>query len=234
MCEFCGTSNQLDIVAEEIPTKEDTTYLITPAAALVTEGMGPVKMDESLVVFCIDTSGSMCVTTKVPGHYDLRGAKEKHDKMMKSLPSELAAELRRPEYQYMHRQTNVTWISRMESLQAAIDSQLAHLVHSEPNKRICLVTFSDDVTIIGDGRMNPVTIAGDKLSNTQAIIDVGREVVLPASIRETQKALSKKVFSMEESGQTALGPAALVSVVIASQKPGSKVSLALYQHVAFG
>ena len=33
----------------------------------------------------------------------------------------------------------------MESLQAAIDSQLAHLVHSEPNKRVCLVTFSDDV-----------------------------------------------------------------------------------------
>ena len=28
---------------------------------------------------------------------------------------------------------------------------------------------------------------------------------------------------MEESGQTALGPAVLVSVVIASQKPGSKV-----------
>lgn len=30
-------------------------------------------------------------------------------------------------------------------------------------------------------------------------------------------------YSLEESGQTALGPAALVSVVIASQKPGSRV-----------
>ena len=30
-------------------------------------------------------------------------------------------------------------------------------------------------------------------------------------------------YSLEESGQTALGPAALVSIVIASQKPGSKV-----------
>ena len=31
-------------------------------------------------------------------------------------------------------------------------------------------------------------------------------------------------YSLEESGQTALGPAVLVSIVIASQKPGSKVS----------
>ena len=30
-------------------------------------------------------------------------------------------------------------------------------------------------------------------------------------------------YSLEESGQTALGPAALASVVIASQKPGSRV-----------
>ena len=35
------------------------------------------------------------------------------------------------------------------------------------------------------------------------------------------------VYSLEESGQTALGPAVLVSLVIASQKPGSKVSLKL-------
>ena len=55
---------ELDIVPDEIPTIEDTTYLITPAAVLA-EGGGSTGMDESLVVFCIDTSGSMCVTTEV-------------------------------------------------------------------------------------------------------------------------------------------------------------------------
>lgn len=50
------------------------------------------------------------------------------------------------------------------------------------------------MTIIGDGRMTPVTVAGDKLSDSKAIIDVGRAISLPATIRETQRALSKKVF----------------------------------------
>ena len=35
-------------------------------------------------------------------------------------------------------------------------------------------------------------------------------------------------YSLEESGQTALGPAALASVVIASQKPGSRVREGLH------
>ena len=42
--------------------------------------------------------------------------------------------------------------------------------------------------------MVPVTIAGDKLSDTKAVIDIGKGIGLPASIRETQKPLSKKVF----------------------------------------
>ena len=32
---------------------------------MAAEGGAPIAMDESLVVFCIDTSGSMCVTTEV-------------------------------------------------------------------------------------------------------------------------------------------------------------------------
>ena len=82
----------------------------------------------------------------------------------------------------------------MESLQAAVDTHLVKLVHSEPNKRVSIVTFSDDVTVMGDGRMVPVTIAGDKLSNSKAVIDIGKEIPLPSTVRETQKALSKKIY----------------------------------------
>ena len=60
----------MDIVAEELPTSERTTYLLTPPitsstgaeSATPTAGIG---VEESLLVFCIDTSGSMCVTTEV-------------------------------------------------------------------------------------------------------------------------------------------------------------------------
>ena len=66
MCEFCGEKNEVDIVSEEIPTQKDTTYMITPA--LPTEdgpGVEGPNMAGSLVVFCIDVSGSMCVTAEV-------------------------------------------------------------------------------------------------------------------------------------------------------------------------
>ena len=83
------------------------------------------------------------------GQYDIRGAKEKRDKMMNSFPAEVLAELRQPEYRHMQaRQQNVTYISRMESLQAAVDTHLSKLVHSEPNKRVSIVTFSDDVCLV--------------------------------------------------------------------------------------
>ena len=63
VCEFCGTSKTVDLAPEEIPTEVDTTFLISTvgvAAQNVREAS-----EESMVVFCIDTSGSMCVTTEV-------------------------------------------------------------------------------------------------------------------------------------------------------------------------
>lgn len=49
-----------------MPTKDDTTFMLAPAS--VAEGAaGDVAggVEDSLVVFCIDISGSMCVTTEV-------------------------------------------------------------------------------------------------------------------------------------------------------------------------
>ena len=54
----------MDLVPEEMPSEEDTTYLLT-AAGVAQQDVGGVSSEESMVVFCIDTSGSMCVTTEV-------------------------------------------------------------------------------------------------------------------------------------------------------------------------
>ena len=53
----------MDIEDEEIPRNDDVTYLLEPA--LSTAASGASGRDESLVVFCVDVSGSMCVTTEV-------------------------------------------------------------------------------------------------------------------------------------------------------------------------
>ena len=66
VCEFCGSSTEVDIMDEEKPSKADTTFLIIPAT--VEEGGavgGVLGADDAMVIFCIDISGSMCVTTEV-------------------------------------------------------------------------------------------------------------------------------------------------------------------------
>lgn len=63
-CEFCGTVNEVDIVPEEMPTKDDTTFMLAPPQATGEASQGG-GVEDSLVVFCIDVSGSMCVSTEV-------------------------------------------------------------------------------------------------------------------------------------------------------------------------
>lgn len=53
----------MDIEEDEKPREADVTYMLEPA--LATTASGPTGLDESLVVFCVDVSGSMCVTTEV-------------------------------------------------------------------------------------------------------------------------------------------------------------------------
>lgn len=55
----------MDLVSEEIPAEADVTYMIEPAPA--TTASGRSGKDESLVVFCVDVSGSMCVSQEVSG-----------------------------------------------------------------------------------------------------------------------------------------------------------------------
>ena len=63
VCEFCSHSNAIDLMAEEIPTEEDVTYMLEPAS--LAEGATGGSEDKTSVLFCIDVSGSMCVTTEV-------------------------------------------------------------------------------------------------------------------------------------------------------------------------
>ena len=81
-----------------------------------------------------------------------------------------------------------------QSVQAAIDTQLSYLARTQPNRRVCLVTFSSDVNIIGDSIIQSVVVAGDRLDNADYLVKTAKEMRMPAPIKTTQKALSAKVF----------------------------------------
>ena len=120
---------------------------------------------------------------------------------------------------------NVTWVSRLQCTQAAVESQLQTLAKEHPKDKVALVAFNNDVTVIGDGLQPPIIVAGDKLNDEKELKLVGSEFKVSAAVKEAEGSLSKKLWELEENGQTALGPGLMVSIAMAGQKPGSKVIL---------
>lgn len=65
-CEFCEHKNILKIEKEEIPLKDDIVYMME------SEQMEMKNENDSTIVFCIDTSGSMNATTPIEGKVNLK------------------------------------------------------------------------------------------------------------------------------------------------------------------
>lgn len=57
-----------------------------------------------------------------------------------------------------------------------------------------LLYLQIQVTVIGDGCGQPLTLVGDKLWSADAVVKVGGDVALPTCIKDTNKKLSQKVF----------------------------------------
>ena len=99
-----------------------------------------------------------------------------------------------------------------------------------PNRRVALVTFSSDVTIFGDGMSEPRTLAGTRLENYEELVAAGSSVELTAPVKDTAGALVDKVYAVSEGGSTALGPAVLTAVAMASASAGSRVRVCPASH----
>lgn len=52
--------------------------------------------------------------------------------------------------QYLDDQ-GVQYVSRLQCVQAAIESQIEEMAKVLPNRKIAIITFSSEVSILGDG-----------------------------------------------------------------------------------
>lgn len=208
-CEFCNHKNKVDLEDEEMPKSDKINYIIE-AAAQVHDKKGQVG--DSAIVVCIDISGSMCVTEPIQGRHEILGNKQK----------DLMNEFKKfgdGSDQFLQGERNVTYVSRLQCVQSALTSQIRELKKEYPDKKIGIVTFNSDVTIIGDGSQDPQTVTGDKLNNWDVLMQNGLTEGakrLSKSLKETSETLEKHIMSIEETGPTALGPALLTSVAMAS------------------
>lgn len=212
-CEFCATVNPVNIEEEELQMlKTDTVDFLIENPPVQEKGDG-----SEIVVYCIDISGSMCCTSEAPAGWKLREANRlselnkqfNDDHSNQRLPSE---------------RHNVTYVSRLQCVQAAVDNQLALFEKNFPNRRCVLVTFNNEVTVYDPKTKQAHIIAGDHLSDYEYLSQLKLQLNLEdAPISKTRKDLSDLVNGLEERGATALGPALLVSVGIASAVKGSQV-----------
>eukprot|EP01117_Protostelium_nocturnum_P015705 TRINITY_DN610_c0_g1_i1.p1 TRINITY_DN610_c0_g1~~TRINITY_DN610_c0_g1_i1.p1 ORF type:complete len:895 (+),score=352.35 TRINITY_DN610_c0_g1_i1:90-2774(+) len=211
-CEFCGVYNESNLDAEEIPKTDTVEYIVEPASS----SDSAVKDEDSNIIFCIDTSGSMCVTMET-------------DRSVKIKVKERAAAFEvTPEdgIQYLPGESrNLQYVSRLQCIQAAMEQQIEMAVKANPKKKIGLITFNDEVTLIGDGTQEKVVVAGDKLNKFEELKKLGEKFVVEKNSVDSQKELIEEVWKLEEKGPTALGPALLLSIAIAGAKPASKVIL---------
>ena len=210
-CEFCLETNIVDIDEEEIPQSSSFDYIAEPA---------PFSNEDdnySNVVFCIDTSGSMCVTSKLKNKIELRGFKKRQENRKKIL-EELGND-------FLFEEGNSSFVSRLQCVQSAVDYQINKYTRENPKTKIGLVTFSNDVSIIGDGIQAAKLVYGDRLNDWDELQKIGSEYKIEKSVSESKEQLIDKLWDLEESGATALGPALQLSIAIAGSKPGSKVIL---------
>ena len=218
-CEFCSYPNVIKIDKEEIPTKDEMYYLVESQL----ENVG--SENDSTMVFCIDTSGSMNTTTEVAGKIDLKfGLSKDEIEMLKQFmePGDEAQFNFLPGAQ----NKNKTFISRKQCILSAIESQLQELKKADPHKKIGMVTFNNEVTVLGDKNTPTVNIVGDKLTNKDAIGQALNNFKLTEPVESSFENLIADLNKQEAKGQTALGPALLSSLEVASKgSPGSTVIL---------
>jgi len=221
VCEFCGVHNVLNnLDLEEIPKTDDVIYLIKSAESI---HKNPTDLASDVTnIFCIDNSGSMSVTTEVKGKHDIKhGLSAEEYEMLKQF-IEYGADQHLP-----NQKKDTTFVTRKQCVLAAIESQLLEMKSEFPNRRVGLVTFDNEVNIVGDGKQVPETVAGDKLYKYDILQQIGLDngqKLISTTVKDSAETLIKKFEQLKESGKTALGPALLISIGLATKgKQGSKV-----------
>ena len=215
LCEFCNTSNVLGEEAnEDKPKSETVEYLLEPAPARTSS-----DLNSQIVIFAVDISGSMCSSTEVPGSFKLKGKRD--------TSSMLQAGDDHHNQHFPGANRNVTYVSRLQCVQAAIESQLETMAAQTPNAKVALVTFNRDVTIFGDCvSSSPVVVSGDKLNSYEKLLEIGEQHKNLKPISECRQKIVDQLLKLEDDGPTALGPAVAVCLGMARGNLGSRIVLA--------
>jgi hypothetical protein len=213
-CAFCGTKQ----AAHSPPSVPAMAITRRPQELDFVPDISMTKQQESkandrLVVFCVDTSGSMGATTEMPEPIEL--------------------------FTGFNSKTKIQHVSRLDFVKTAIRSKILQLKRTEPNAIPIIVTFGSTVRVnLPDG--TTAVIEGKKtLEATNTLLSKGSEIVqqftntcggtsngMRSSMRSSMRSILTQLHAVSVSGCTALGPALATSVGMCSQMSGSQIVVA--------
>lgn len=117
--------------------------------------------------------------------------------------------------------------NRLEMCKKAVLAQITQMHASNNQRKLGLVTFENQIEIIGDGVEKPITLDPNTLYDYDAILAQGLEQAdlrMRQPISETKENLMQRVSAVHTKGATSMGPAVLASVAMASKgAAGSQV-----------
>lgn len=179
VCYFCK-DKQTTVPVSVPEIAQDVLFSLSP-------NPDPPRPSEPLLLFCIDTSGSMSITSTVT-----EGGKTVHR-------------------------------SRLEFVQNAVLHCVQTLSEQQPTTRVGLITFNYKVTLHGYEHYQTQYLSSDELIEQDYLKQAAASFLSPPPISKNKEYLKRQVMGLKESGTTALGPAALLTIEMASRHPGSKV-----------
>ena len=229
-CEFCKKVNEIILNKDSIPITKSIDYIIEQPKEIETPKIGEKKSnldDDTSLIFCFDISGSMSqsynvskeVYDKIKGN--LNKKKFKYQKLDSGSESEDEDD-RFNDYYYR----NMNSVSRLETLQAAISSNIKKITKDSPNIKVGLVTFNSNVTIYGDCLSKKINI--NEKDDKEKIKKLGEEYsnLILNPISKTSNKILSVLNSIDENGCTALGPGIVLSLsLLKNAKKGSRIFL---------
>uniref|UniRef100_A0A6B2L0P9 VWFA domain-containing protein n=1 Tax=Arcella intermedia TaxID=1963864 RepID=A0A6B2L0P9_9EUKA len=217
ICEFCDTENKVILEEGEVPTTQCSQYIVS--------GSTNTKNKPRLAIFCIDISGSMCVSTEVQGKVNLHPRAKVHD-----LYNEFSSFTEGMAQWLPGQSQNVTYISRMQCVQSAVHRELENLAKNFPDYYPVLITFNQEVTTYAGTSNNDIrTISEELLFDSDTIYanaegwNIFNGKVSSKVDPSVYEGMIDTVYNLMEGGGTALGPAIMYALGLASGAYGSKI-----------
>ncbi|XP_028332837.1 circularly permutated Ras protein 1 [Gouania willdenowi] len=183
VCYFCQPVDMTN--THRVPVSRFTGY--PDGLFLLNPDEKPGSADDAMLIFCIDISGSMSITSEVP-----KGG-------------------------------STFYRSRLQFVQEAVVQCVQRLSIQQPDMRVGLITFNYKVTMHGSENHPSHSLTNTDLVDSNCLKKAAAIFPTPPPLSETKDYLEKQVTELSESGTTALGPAALLAIAMASRHSGSKV-----------